>query len=61
MNELLTSGRLDISPAITHVMAIDDYAQAMQQLKGGEAGKIVLVPWGEQAELGQLATAAARN
>jgi hypothetical protein len=33
----------------------------MQQLKGGEAGKIVLVPWGEQAELGQLATAAARN
>jgi len=60
MNELLTSGRLDISPAITHVMAIEDYAQAMQQLSGGEAGKIVLVPWGEQAELGQLATAAGR-
>src|SRR5207248_1200452 len=26
MNELLSSGRLDIRPAITHVMAIDDYA-----------------------------------
>ncbi len=60
MNELLASGRLDIRPAITHVMPITDYADAMKQLQGGEAGKIVLVPWGEQAELGQLATASGR-
>ena len=49
MNELLTSGRLDISPAMTHVMPIDDYAAAMDKLKGGSAGKIVLLPWGEAA------------
>jgi threonine 3-dehydrogenase len=61
MNDLLTSGRLDIRPAITHVMAIDDYAQAMDELKRGNAGKIVLVPWGERAELGQLATASAQG
>jgi threonine 3-dehydrogenase len=60
MNELLVSGRLDIRPAITHVMAIDDYAHAMDELKHGNAGKIVLVPWGERAELGELATASAQ-
>jgi threonine 3-dehydrogenase len=47
MNELLTSGRLDISAAMTHVMPIEDYAAAMEQLKSGSAGKIVLLPWGE--------------
>jgi threonine 3-dehydrogenase len=60
MNELLASGRLDIRPAITHVMAIDDYAEAMAQLKSGNAGKIVLLPWGEDAAVGELSTAAAR-
>ena len=49
MDELLASGRLDISPAITHVMPMEDYAAAMEQLKSGSAGKIVLVPWGETA------------
>lgn len=49
MNELLTSGRLDIQPAITHLLPIEDYAGAMDQLKSGAAGKIVLVPWGETA------------
>ena len=60
MNELLTSGRLDIRPAITHVLPITDYAQAMEQLKRGSAGKIVLLPWGESAPAeGAPATAAA--
>jgi threonine 3-dehydrogenase len=60
MNELLTSGRLDIRPAITHVLPIADYAQAMEQLKRGSAGKIVLLPWGESAPAeGAPATAAA--
>jgi threonine 3-dehydrogenase len=61
MHELLTSGRLDIRPAITHVMPIEDYAQAMAQLKGGSAGKIVLVPWGEKAATGALAAEAAHS
>lgn len=60
MNELLTSGRLDIRPAITHIMALEDYDAAMKQLKGGEAGKIVLVPWGEKATVGALPAAAAK-
>jgi threonine 3-dehydrogenase len=60
MNELLTSGRLDIRPALTHVMAIEDYAQAMEQLKGGSAGKIVLIPWGEKVTAGKLEAAAGR-
>ena len=60
MNELLTSGRLDIRPAITHVLPISDYAQAMEQLKRGSAGKIVLLPWGENAPTdGAPATVAA--
>jgi threonine 3-dehydrogenase len=49
MTDLIASGRLDIKPAITHVLPIDDFANAMNQLKGGSAGKIVLVPWGERA------------
>jgi threonine 3-dehydrogenase len=62
MNELLTSGRLDIRPAITHVMPITDFAAAMEQLKGGSAGKIVLLPWGETAPAGAApATAAAAH
>ena len=59
MHELLTSGRLDIRPAITHVMGLDDFATAMDRLKGGEAGKIVLVPWGESGSIGALTSAAA--
>jgi threonine 3-dehydrogenase len=60
MNELLTSGRLDIQPAITHLLPIEDYASAMDQLKTGAAGKIVLVPWGETAAVqGAPATIAA--
>jgi len=61
MNELLTSGRLDIRPAITHVMPIEDYAGAMDQLKNGSAGKIVLVPWGEKAEAAPAALVAAAH
>ena len=59
MNELLTSGRLDIRPAITHVLPIEDYAAAMDQLKGGSAGKIVLLPWGESAPANGTAAATA--
>jgi hypothetical protein len=42
-------------------MAIDDYAHAMDELQRGNAGKIVLVPWGERAALGELATASAQG
>lgn len=47
MTSLLASGRLDISKAITHRMPIDRLEEAMEILAGGQAGKIVLLPWGE--------------
>ncbi|HET7224948.1 MAG TPA: L-threonine 3-dehydrogenase [Candidatus Eisenbacteria bacterium] len=46
MDNLLGSGRLDIRPAITHVMPMERFAEAIALLRSGEAGKVVLVPWG---------------
>ena len=49
MDHLLASGRLDIRPAITHVMPMQEFDQAIALLRSGNAGKVVLVPWGESA------------
>jgi threonine dehydrogenase-like Zn-dependent dehydrogenase len=49
MDNLLGSGRLDIRPAITHVMKMDQFNEAVALLRSGQAGKVVLVPWGESA------------
>jgi threonine 3-dehydrogenase len=46
MDQLMTSGRLDIRPAITHVMPMAEFADAIALLREGRAGKVVLVPWG---------------
>jgi len=48
MDNLLGSGRLDIRPAITHVMPMERYEEAIALLRTGHAGKVVLVPWGEE-------------
>jgi threonine 3-dehydrogenase len=47
MHNLLRSGRLDIRPAITHVMPMEEFDQAIALLEAGKAGKVVLTPWGE--------------
>ncbi len=47
MDNLLRSGRLDILPAITHVMPMEKFEEAIALLRSGNAGKVVLVPWGE--------------
>jgi len=47
MDNLLRGGRLDIRPAITHVMPMEKAAEAIEQLRSGKAGKIVLIPWGQ--------------
>ncbi|MEK7823554.1 MAG: L-threonine 3-dehydrogenase [Candidatus Eisenbacteria bacterium] len=47
MDNLLGSGRLDIRPAITHVMPMQEFEDAIALLRSGQAGKVVLVPWGE--------------
>ncbi|MBI1795964.1 MAG: L-threonine 3-dehydrogenase [Candidatus Eisenbacteria bacterium] len=49
MDNLLGSGRLDIRPAITHVMPMEAFDDAIDLLRSGKAGKVVLVPWGESA------------
>jgi threonine 3-dehydrogenase len=49
MDNLLRSGRLDIRPAITHVMPMEKFDEAIGLLRDGKAGKVVLVPWGEKA------------
>jgi threonine 3-dehydrogenase len=48
MDGLLRSGRLDLRPAITHVMPMDQVEDAIRLLRSGQAGKVVLVPWGEK-------------
>src|SRR5580765_566454 len=48
MDQLLGSGRLDLKPAITHVMPMERFDEAIALLRDGRAGKVVLVPWGEK-------------
>ena len=47
MDGLLRSGRLDLRPAITHVMPMEQVDEAIGLLRSGKAGKVVLVPWGQ--------------
>lgn len=42
--ELLVSKKVDLSKIITHRFAMKDFEQAMQIMKSGECGKIVLTP-----------------
>jgi threonine 3-dehydrogenase len=49
MDQLLGSGRLDLKPAITHVMPMERFDEAIGLLRDGRAGKVVLVPWGQTA------------
>jgi threonine 3-dehydrogenase len=49
LDNLLSSGRLDLRPAITHVMPMERFDDAIGLLRGGSAGKVVLVPWGQES------------
>jgi threonine 3-dehydrogenase len=49
MDNLLRTGRLDVRPAITHVMPMEQIDAAIAALRSGQAGKVVLVPWGQSA------------
>jgi threonine 3-dehydrogenase len=48
LDQMLSGGRLDLRPAITHVMPMERFDEAIHLLKDGKAGKVVLVPWGEE-------------
>jgi threonine 3-dehydrogenase len=41
MADLLASGRLNLSPVITHVMHFTEFQDAMELMKAGNAGKVV--------------------
>ena len=47
LDNLLSSGRLDLGPAITHVMPMERFDEAIDLLRHGAAGKVVLIPWGQ--------------
>jgi threonine 3-dehydrogenase len=37
---------VDVSPLITHRFPLDDFQEAMAQMKSGRSGKVVLLPNG---------------
>lgn len=49
LDNMLSSGRLDLKPAITHVLPMEKFHDAIALLRSGNAGKVVLVPWGQTA------------
>jgi threonine 3-dehydrogenase len=49
MDNLLRTGSLDVLPAISHVMPMEKVVEGIELLRSGNAGKIVLVPWGQEA------------
>ncbi len=44
---LLSTGRVDVSPVITHRFGIDRYEEAFATTASGASGKVILVPAGE--------------
>ena len=42
----LSTGKVDVSPLITHRFPLDDFQEAMAQMKSGRSGKVVLLPNG---------------
>jgi threonine 3-dehydrogenase len=42
--DILKSGKVDLKKIITHKFALKDFEKAMEVMKSGECGKIVLEP-----------------
>jgi threonine 3-dehydrogenase len=41
MGTLLSSGKLNLDPIVTHVMHYTEFQAAMELMKAGKAGKVV--------------------
>jgi threonine 3-dehydrogenase len=41
---LMAGGRLDLSKIITHTFSLDDFEKAIEVMKSGNSGKVVLIP-----------------
>ena len=46
---LLSTGRVDVSPVITHRFPLDRFEEAFETTASGRSGKVILFPDGEQA------------
>ncbi len=44
VRELLDSGRLDVSPVVTHTFALEQFAEAFELMRSGSCGKVILKP-----------------
>ncbi len=44
VRELLSSGRLDIAPVITHKFKLEDFEKGFEVMKNKESGKVILIP-----------------
>ena len=44
MRGLLRSGAIDLSPLVTHRLALDDFERAFELMATGECGKVVMFP-----------------
>jgi threonine 3-dehydrogenase len=44
MDELLSSGKVDLSPIVTHTFALEEFDKAFATMAGGESGKVMMVP-----------------
>ena len=47
MTRLLEEG-LDLSPIVTHKIALEDYETAFELIREGQCGKVVMFPGGDQ-------------
>jgi threonine 3-dehydrogenase len=43
-SDYLSTGKVDVSPLITHRFPLDDFQEAMAKMKSGQSGKVVLLP-----------------
>jgi threonine 3-dehydrogenase len=43
---LLSTGRVDVSPVITHRFPLDRFAEAFETARSGHAAKVIMVPGG---------------
>ena len=44
MERLLTAGKLNVNPVITHTMSLDDWEDGISLAKSGQAGKVIFHP-----------------
>jgi threonine 3-dehydrogenase len=44
MDGLLRSGKIDISPVITHRLRLEEFEKGVEVMKSGQSGKVVMFP-----------------